>query len=347
MVDMKKSPLAAGLSVTVILAGVLGVHGSVHATTLANVTTTNDPNTLANTILGSGVTVSAPTYTGTPDAAGVFSNGNAAGLGIDSGILLSTGKAVDAANPSSFSASTDNGTPGDTQLSALLPGKPPTFDAAALQFNFTLAPGSNSLYFNYAFASEEYPKYVNSKYNDVFALSVDGKNIATVPATNTPVSINTVNGGNPLGTDATNPKFYVNNLTDTGTLVSKNIAYDGFTVPFTAAISDLSPGEHTLKLAIADTSDHVLDSAVFIQAKTVSNQVVAPVPSSTAPVPVPSASVPVPEPTASVPVPEPCSTVPVPEPSSTLGTLAFGALGTGYMLKRKFKKQKSVRHFAQ
>jgi len=33
--------------------------------------------------------------------------------------------------------------------------------------------------------------------------------------------------------------------------------------------------------------------------------------------------------------------VPVPEPSSTLGTLAFGALGTGYMLKRKLKKQKA------
>lgn len=36
------------------------------------------------------------------------------------------------------------------------------------------------------------------------------------------------------------------------------------------------------------------------------------------------------------------SYTPVPEPSSVLGTLAFGVLGTGYMLKRKLKKQKSV-----
>jgi hypothetical protein len=42
------------------------------------------------------------------------------------------------------------------------------------------------------------------------------------------------------------------------------------------------------------------------------------------------------------PVIQPSSSVPVPEPSSTLGTLVFGALGTGYMLKRKLKKQKSV-----
>ncbi len=280
MVELKKLPLAAGLSVTAILAGVLGVNGSAHAASLLNVTPTDNTNTLANTILGSGVTISNTTYTGAPVASGVFANGNSSGLGIDSGIILTTGKAADAANPSSFFASTSNGTPGDPQLSALLPGNPPTSDAAALQFNFTVAPGSDSLFFNYAFASEEYPDFVNSKYNDVFALSVDGKNIATVPGTNTPVSINTVNGGNPLGTNATNPNFHVNNLSNTGTLASKNIAYDGFTVPFTAAISGLGSGQHTLKLAIADTSDAALDSAVFIQAKTVSNQVVAPVASS-------------------------------------------------------------------
>jgi hypothetical protein len=31
---------------------------------------------------------------------------------------------------------------------------------------------------------------------------------------------------------------------------------------------------------------------------------------------------------------------PVPEPSSALGTLAFGALGAGFMLKRRMKNQK-------
>jgi len=88
-------------------------------------------------------------------------------------------------------------------------------------------------------------------------------------------------------------------------------------------------------LATTDAPNSNLDS-------TVSNQVVIPDPSPT------SEPVAVSSPTSNQPAaPEPCSTVPVPEPSSTLGTLAFGALGTGYMLKRKFKKQKSVRHFAQ
>ena len=327
MVDLKKSQLAAGLSMTAILAGVLGVQGSVHAASLLDVKTTNDANTLSNTILGSGVTSSNSTYTGAADASGVFSNGSAAGLGIDSGIVLTTGTATDAANLSSSNASIDNKASGDSQLSALLPGNPDTFNASSLQFNFTVAPGSNSLYFNYAFASEEYPNYVNSKYNDVFALSVDGKNIATVPGTNTPVSINTVNGGNPSNTTnstATNSNFFVDNASTTGTVASNNIAYGGFTVPFTAAISGLSPGQHTLKLAIADTSDAVLDSAVFIQAKTVSNQVVDPVASSSGFGTLTS------------------SPESVPEPSSTLSTLALGALGIGYTLKHKLKKQKPV-----
>lgn len=318
MVDLKKSQLAAGLSVTAILAGVLGVQGSAHAASLLDVKTTKDANTLSNTILGSGVTASNTTYTGAADASGVFSNGNAAGLGINSGIVLTTGTAADAANPSSSDASIDNKAPGDSQLSALLSGNPDTFNASSLQFNFTVAPGSNSLYFNYAFASKEYPEFVNSKYNDVFALTVDGRNIATVPGTDTPVSINTVNGGNALGTDATNSKFYVDN--SSGKPASNNIVYDGFTVPFTASISGLSPGQHTLKLAIADTSDAALDSAVFIQAKTVSNQVVDPLASSSGVAPLAS------------------SPESVPEPSSTLGTFALGALGTVYTLKRKLKK---------
>ncbi len=36
----------------------------------------------------------------------------------------------------------------------------------------------------------------------------------------------------------------------------------------------------------------------------------------------------------------------VPEPSSMFGTLAFGALGAGYLLKRQLKKQKSIKSIA-
>ncbi len=54
----------------------------------------------------------------------------------------------------------------------------------------------------YVFASEEYPEYVGSSFNDVMAVFVDGQNCALVPGSQTPVSINTVNPGS-------NSQYYV------------------------------------------------------------------------------------------------------------------------------------------
>ena len=55
----------------------------------------------------------------------------------------------------------------------------------------------NSIQFNYQFGSDEYPEYVDSPYNDVFAFIVSDesstKNIALIPGGGVPVSINTVN----------------------------------------------------------------------------------------------------------------------------------------------------------
>jgi hypothetical protein len=51
---------------------------------------------------------------------------------------------------------------------------------------------------------------------------------------------------------------------------------------FIAEKLNLSPGNHTIELAIADASDHVYDSAVFIQAGTFSD---IPIPPSAVPEP--------------------------------------------------------------
>jgi len=42
--------------------------------------------------------------------------------------------------------------------------------------------------------------------------------------------------------------------------------YDGFTNVFTASFTGLSAGVHSIKLAIADSGDLLLDSGVFIKA---------------------------------------------------------------------------------
>jgi hypothetical protein len=233
------------------------------------VTTTTDATTLANTILGSGITVvGTPTYTGASVASGTFTGGLSAGIGFDKGIILTSGDASGAPGPNNSDGFTKaNGLPGNSQLNTLIPGFS-TQDATLLSFKFKTTGGD--LFFNYVFASEEYNEYTNSQYNDVFGFFLGGNNIALIPGTTTPVSINNVNGGNPFGTNSTNPAFFNNNdLSDGGPFF--NLQYDGFTKIFTAQALGLGEGEYEILLAIADAGDQNLDSAVFIQAGTFSD----------------------------------------------------------------------------
>ena len=213
---------------------------------------TGDATTLGSTILGNGITATNFVYTGAAKASGTFTGGISAGIGIDQGIILTSGDAKLAVGPNnSTGASGSNGVSGDAALTAL--GGFPTNDASVLKFDFTST--SSDLFFNFVFASEEYPEYVNS-YNDVFGFFLDGKNIALLPGTTTPVSINNVNASK-------NSAYYVSN-----TPAIYNIQYDGFTTVLTAKASGLTAGNHTIKLAIADAVDSAFDSAVFLQANT-------------------------------------------------------------------------------
>lgn len=225
-------------------------------------TQNSDANALVNNILGSGVTTSNISFTGAQSAFGTFTGGISAGIGIDSGIMLSTGMVTDAVGPnSSDSKSTNHGTAGDAQLTAISGNN--TFDAATLTFDFVSDGGD--IFFDYVFASEEYNEYVNGNVNDSFAFFLDGSNIALIPGTNIPVSINTVNGGNPYGSNASNSQYFNNNdASDGGPFF--DIQYDGFTDVFQASFLGLSAGSHTISLRIADAGDSVYDSTVFIKA---------------------------------------------------------------------------------
>ena len=215
------------------------------------------PTQLVNTLLGSGGTASNITFKGANVAGGLFSGGIAAGIGIDSGIMLSSGNISFAKGPNnSTGKSASNGSIGDTDLNAIVTPDI-TNDAAVLEFDFI--PTASTVSFSYVFASEEYPEYVN-QFNDVFAFFVNGKNIALIPGTTTPVSIDNVNGG-------VNSPFFVPNY---GTTFDTQ--FDGFTTVLSASVTGLVTGVAArFKLAIADTRDFVLDSAVFIQAASLGN----------------------------------------------------------------------------
>ena len=142
------------------------------------VTPTNNGTTLVNTLVGSGITIvpGSTSYIGATTQAGTFSGGTSAGIGIESGIILTTGSATRAPGPNQIdSVGITTGTGSDPNLAGN--------DRNVLQFSFTSAGGN--LFFNYVFASEEYNEYTNSSFNDAFASYLDGVNIALIPGTST------------------------------------------------------------------------------------------------------------------------------------------------------------------
>ncbi|HET7620698.1 MAG TPA: choice-of-anchor L domain-containing protein, partial [Gemmatimonadaceae bacterium] len=227
---------------------------------------------LAQTLAGAGVTVSNVTYTGADSAAGTFSGG-ADIVGFESGIILSSGYISNVVGPNTIGSVTgSNGTPGDAGLDELTGAGNATQDAAILSFDFV--PDGDSVKFQYVFASDEYNEYVNTEYNDVFAFYVNGKNCALVGDPAVPVTINTINNGNPFGsTPNSHPELYRNNdLEDGGATI--NTEMDGLTKVLTCSAAVNAGVTNTMRLAIADASDDAFDSNVFLSAKslTVKNQ---------------------------------------------------------------------------
>jgi hypothetical protein len=237
------------------------------------------PNSLAQTLVGSGVAIENASYTGSDYAAGTFTGGSGV-LGIESGVVLSSGCVQTAAalpeecsfkgveGPNEFdNTSGDFGTAGDSDLDALagLPGD--TLDAAVLEFDFV--PTGVAIEFKYVFTSEEYNEFANG-FNDVFGLFVNGTNCALVPGTDDPVGVNTVNGGAPYGVNPQHPEFYINNdLDDTVPASRINIEMDGLTTVLTCTAPVTTYATNTMKLAIADFYIGNWDSAVFIQARSI------------------------------------------------------------------------------
>lgn len=219
------------------------------------------PASLAQELGGAGVTINTVTYFGTTKSSGHF-QGGATIVGFAQGVILSSGWATDTIGPNTNDGTSRTlGTGGDPDLTALSGFQ--TFDRTVLEFN--IVPQANTLTFDYVFGSEEYNEWVHSIFNDVFAFFVNGVNCAHVPTTTQAVSINTVNGGNPFGVNAQHPEFYRNNdPNDPGATI--NTGADGLTTVFTCTAT-VNPGVNNhIKLAIADASDTVLDSYVFLRA---------------------------------------------------------------------------------
>jgi hypothetical protein len=212
---------------------------------------------------GTGLTiVGSPLFAGAPGQAGTYSgfnfNSGATTLTMPNGVLLTTGNATDAALPNDFDddVGRDLSVPGNSDLD-LLSGEP-TEDAAALTIHFTATSETKAIRFEFVFSSEEFPEFVGSSFNDVFAVFLDGEQIS-VDSQDRPFTVN-------------NNFFLLNNSGDTSdpdtigkTPVNFSLVYDGLTRRLvTHATLDPGIAVHTLKFVIADASDGSFDSAVFL-----------------------------------------------------------------------------------
>lgn len=268
-----------------ILLLLISITGACSLFAQLNIITENNPQLLVQKLLGNGIIVSNIHFSASPVAAGYFVNESGPKISLDSGIVLTNGRAKTLGGnwgldgngisiASSSQASTNNLMPGDADLAREI-GVPvaETKDATILEFDFV--PLGDTIKFKYVFSSEEYtPSYVCS-YNDAFAFFISGpgitggvRNIALIPNTNTPVSIFNVNDV-PGGGCPNNRNYYVDNAGNTF------FTHDGHTTVLTAIEKVIPCQTYHLKLVIADVSDSDFDSGVFLEAKSLSSNVIS------------------------------------------------------------------------
>ena len=208
------------------------------------------------------VSVSGGNFSGA-QSFGSFNQGTST-FPFTNGIVLSTGRATSTVGPntgnSSESISSWNG---DADLEqALSLGN--TFNATVLEFDFI--PATNKISFDYIFSSEQYlsnPSPNQCGFTDGFAFLIKPiggayQNIALVPGTNIPVSVNTIRGSGTI-CPASNAAYF-----DAFNGVNHPTTFNGQTKILKAQADVISGNTYHIKLVIADQGNGLFDSAIFL-----------------------------------------------------------------------------------
>ena len=258
---------------------------SVQAQIVVDCNAPNNTATALVNLLVDGVPFSNATLTGFDCAAGYFNGANST-IDMNAGIAMCTG-GIDMLLPGGVAATQGTGSDPDlvTQLELVNSFSTVVNNVIVLEFDFQ--PNSAQIAFQYVFASEEYPNYTCSNFNDIFGFFVSGPgingpftnnaiNIALVPDpnspgdyTDTPVLINSINSGFPTGgtgelCDDIDENWESYSVFFTDNQGDQSVSMPGFTVPLTAT-ADVTPCEtYHIKLALANVSDQALQSAVFL-----------------------------------------------------------------------------------
>ena len=264
---------------TIVSAQYISVDDTQTAIALVNILTNNSSCSNA-----SGEDAKGDTFTPGKKSYGSFTY-TGSNFPFTKGIVLSTWSSTNSEGPylrepSSNPESGSINWEGDTDLETAL-ALNSTINASFLEFDFI--PLTNSISFNYIFASNEYLDNFSCDYSDGFAFLIKErdtpgsiyKNLAVIPGTSTPVSSMNIHpqlyppsAGSQSKCDPNNETYFNGYNSSTSP-----INYTGQTKVMNAQTSVIAGRTYHIKLVIADHRNEYFNSAVFLEAGSFSPQV--------------------------------------------------------------------------
>lgn len=220
---------------------------------------------MAQTIFGDGVTVVSASYTGDNRSSGIYTNGDAVSPEItpaDEGVMLSTGRLSSFTNRNgdpNRSSSTSSNTWGENNEAGFnaLAGTN-TYDASYIDVD--IVPDSDTMTLQFVFASEEFPEYTGSIFNDAVGIWVNGQ----------PATITVGDGTTSVDNVHNSQNLLISNAND-----DYNTEMDGFTVTMSVKMTVIPGQVNSIRIGIADVADTTYDSTLLIAAKSGQTKIIA------------------------------------------------------------------------
>lgn len=131
-------------------------------------------------------------------------------------------------------------------------------DWTVLKVNVNVPGEDNCLALDYRFLSEEYPEFVGSEYNDAFFAEIDSTSwkVEEGGALFRPSDFAASPEGEPISVNGVGP-------TAMSPVEAEGTYFNAATGLITTK-TPITPGAHSIYFSIFDASDHILDSAVFL-----------------------------------------------------------------------------------
>ena len=193
-----------------------------------------------------------------------FYDGSQTSLGIGAGLLLTSGTTPGDVNTMTWFGADNSGSTGfdngDADINAVVNTvfQTQSYDATTLEFKFSVTdPTATSVTFDIVFGSDEYPEWVDL-FVDSAIVTVNGVNYALFNHDpNAPLSV--ISSNLAAG-------YFQDNA---GNILQTE--YDGVSHVLKIVAPINASGVNTIKIGIADTGDHILDSGIFISNLTAGN----------------------------------------------------------------------------